>query len=870
MKKRFKSLVASLLLAVMICGTFGCRTSSGGTSDQTTGSEGGSDMPTYIRTGETTDFVTSKTDIDTMLARPYDNTVPVAFNEGIFALHSYSWGFDNNTLFSTGSGNGLGMPIEIFVDDIKVLYDSATWRPSHLTASYSSSTENDQPKHTNIAPLSTISATYTSTYDPDGIAHLTDGVINYASTPRNRWSNYVSGARAKDSLTFDFKCESKISSVTVYPYDDGGATLLPASLLLEYSVNNVWYSVPSQVCDDIQKNKGVNITFPEITTDKLRITFTPQSGKSVGATEVEIFGHNKNTTPLPQGVSIEEKKFITSDDVAASVISFKNETGKSLSVKVSAVPSSGFGEAVYSGRYVLFGTSFTEKGTGTKTVTVGSGETVEFRLALAFSNSKGKNEDKLNAVLTAQDCVGTHAKEFATWFEANVPYFDCDDEQILQTYYFRWLTYRNNIRMIEAEWDGYIISEFLPNVSWSGLYNSISCPAMFHFYEGRWIRNEKYLDDYQEFWFIDGANPRLYSFPIADSYYNRYLVTGNRAELIKYLDALDKNFAAWEMSHYKSGMKLFYQEAGRDGMEKGVGGDGLRPTINSYMYADAVAIATIAKMVGNTEMATKYETKAADIKKQVIEVLWNESDGFFETVTLSGSSVGVRELIGYVPWTYNLPDDDATYSSAFAQLLDSNGFLAPYGPTTLEQRNSGFMQKIFGAGCRWDGPSWPFATSQTLMAAANLLNNYTQNTVFDNGNWFDMLKTYAASQYKDGYSWIGEDLHPLTGEWIVDLARSIHYNHSSYADLIITGLVGIRPEDSDDSLTVNPLIEEGNLTHFALENVSYRGRNITVLYDADGSHYGLGAGMKVFVDGYLMASADGIGELTVSLTVPEN
>ena len=43
----------------------------------------------------TTDIITSLTDIDTILERPYDGNVPTAFSEGIFTLHSYGWGFDN-------------------------------------------------------------------------------------------------------------------------------------------------------------------------------------------------------------------------------------------------------------------------------------------------------------------------------------------------------------------------------------------------------------------------------------------------------------------------------------------------------------------------------------------------------------------------------------------------------------------------------------------------------------------------------------------------------------------------------------------------------------------------------------------------------
>lgn len=152
----------------------------------------------------------------------------------------------------------------------------------------------------------------------------------------------------------------------------------------------------------------------------------------------------------------------------------------------------------------------------------------------------------------------------------------------------------------------------------------------------------------------------------------------------------------------------------------------------------------------------------------------------------------------------------------------------------------------------------------SLTTAANLLNNYENNDSFSKGDRFDAIKIYAGSQYKDGHPWLAEDIDPLTGEWIVDLPRGFHYNHSTFNDLIITGLVGIRADNEDD-LVINPLLDEGDLSHFALENVLFRGYNLTVIYDTDGSHYGQGAGMRVYLDGELAAEADGLGSLTVKL-----
>ena len=86
----------------------------------------------------------------------------------------------------------------------------------------------------------------------------------------------------------------------------------------------------------------------------------------------------------------------------------------------------------------------------------------------------------------------------------------------------------------------------------------------------------------------------------------------------------------------------------------------------------------------------------------------------------------MREEIGYTPWYFDLPDPGSGYEIAWKQLMDPQGFYAPYGPTTAERRHPEFQVPYEGDDCQWNGPSWPFATTITLRALANVLNGYKQ------------------------------------------------------------------------------------------------------------------------------------------------
>ena len=83
-----------------------------------------------------------------------------------------------------------------------------------------------------------------------------------------------------------------------------------------------------------------------------------------------------------------------------------------------------------------------------------------------------------------------------------------------------------------------------------------------------------------------------------------------------------------------------------------------------------------------------------------------------------------------------------------------------------------------------------------------------------------------------------------TGEWLKGEERSRYYNHSTFDDLIITGLVGLRPR-ADNIIEVNPLLPADKWGWFCLDNVLYHGKIITIIWDKTGTKYKKGKGLKL-------------------------
>ncbi len=479
-------------------------------------------------------------------------------------------------------------------------------------------------------------------------------------------------------------------------------------------------------------------------------------------------------------------------------------------------------------------------------------ETQQLQNYVAKFNALDKEEAVVNLV--------PNAASFQ-WLSQNIPLLECPDSLMQEVYYFRWWSLRKHLKQTP---DGFIFTEFITKVNHAGKHNAISSALGHHIYEGRWLRNQTYLDEYIRFWlYVDPKHTvqRFHAFSswIDDAVYNRYLVNADKSFLEKNLLTLSADYQLWEAERrLPNGM--FYQFDVKDAMEESISGGrkdkNIRPTINSYMYGNAKALSAMAALLHNDTLQAKYTQKAAFLRKAVMDTLWDNQAAFFKVKQeKTGQLCDAREAIGFIPWYFNLPDDTPGYAAQWNQLIDPHGFNAPWGMTTAERRHPLFRTHGSGHGCEWDGPVWPFATTQTLKGLSRLLTDYQHHGQMTPQIFYDELRKYARSHQMNGHLYLGEYQDEKNGEWLKgDNPRSTFYNHSGFADLIINDLIGLKP-NAEAYVDIKPLITEKQWPWFCLDNVLYHGKTLTILWDKTGKKYGKGKGFRVYADGKEIARA---------------
>ncbi|MFF3444960.1 discoidin domain-containing protein, partial [Streptosporangium sp. NPDC002721] len=132
------------------------------------------------------------------------------------------------------------------------------------------------------------SASYTSAWE--SVAALNDGIDPPSSndTVNPRWGTWPQTGQQWADLTWS--SARTLNRADVYFFDDEDGIDMPASWKLQYWNGTAYTDVPGASSYGVTKNQYNTVTFPNLSTTRLRVLLTATGTSSVGLLEVKAYG----------------------------------------------------------------------------------------------------------------------------------------------------------------------------------------------------------------------------------------------------------------------------------------------------------------------------------------------------------------------------------------------------------------------------------------------------------------------------------------------------------------------------------------------------------------------------------------------------
>ncbi len=135
------------------------------------------------------------------------------------------------------------------------------------------------------------------------------------------------------------------------------------------------------------------------------------------------------------------------------------------------------------------------------------------RLNSEAKSRLGQHIDQFNAYPGRPEPDGPfNAVNNKDFLLTNVPLFSCSDTVINKVYDYRWWMISKHLKQYHDTFDNkdyWVVTEFFGPRPWASLSGAITCPAGQQFYDVRWLRDEKFLKSYAEY-FMRGSASKLH------------------------------------------------------------------------------------------------------------------------------------------------------------------------------------------------------------------------------------------------------------------------------------------------------------------------------------------------------------------------
>ncbi|HWS33204.1 MAG TPA: Ig-like domain-containing protein, partial [Actinoplanes sp.] len=482
--------------------------------------------------------------------------------------------------------------------------------------------------------------------------------------------------------------------------------------------------------------------------------------------------------------------------------------------------------------------------------------------------------------LTPAAAFRDHVTAYNRWWAENVPYLDTPEDNIDKTLFYRWWLMRFNYLDADVPGNDYQFPTSMEGVL--GYNNAIVLTTgMFvddlkYFRDpaysyGPWIsagetaKSHKYVDNPG-----DPANwSNSYTQYISEAAWRSYQLHGgpagvarNLAEYAEYdvkglLDAYDFDGNglieySWGAMTGNDADAVSFDWRKNQNMDR---------TENAYLYSNAKAAAAAYRTAGDATKAAEMDAFAERIKAAVLEYLWEPARDTPDEMGLrgnllkhrhvaSGDLVPWKEINNYYPFSVGLMPNTAGYREALRLFADDAQYpIFPF--TTANQADKA------AAAAQGDPGSNNFSiinSTVTFRMLASVLRNYP--TDYINAEWYKKLLYWNAwAHYQNN----GDNRYPDQNEFWADGSaanQSIGYRSWIHHTIlgatnftVIEDAMGLRPR-SDAKIELDPINVDWD--HFTANNIRYRDKDLTVVWDAPGGtrHYGdVPEGYSVYLDG---------------------
>jgi hypothetical protein len=403
------------------------------------------------------------------------------------------------------------------------------------------------------------------------------------------------------------------------------------------------------------------------------------------------------------GLTIAQRKFITQNNVAITVLTISNSgdapTTATLTVSspVATVPSPGGDEltGVVTARYALTtvrprlsGDGLTATGAGlARALTLDPGESATVKVQMGVIASElpeSTAEYQRFAGLSPDEAFLTHLREYNRWWADNGVYVDLPDPNVKKLSYYRWFLNRFNFFDGNIPGNDYQFPVDIEGVL--GYNNAIQLTVCMRMQDMKYLRDPVY--SYGP-WVSSGEssgygpftdNPgdtahwnNTYEQYIAREAWNSFKVHGGESRILANLARYAEGDVTGQLAKFDTnGNDLIEYAQGfltgndADAVALAYFGRAQDRTESAFWYSGAKAAAEMYALLGDHTRAKRMASLAAGIRKAVLTLLWDDTDGgslpLPQRVSgMFGGAVGLNGATQYV----SLPNDIVSGLSDF-------------------------------------------------------------------------------------------------------------------------------------------------------------------------------------------------------------